>query len=168
MNLRAITSVWLLAGVLLAGCGDGARDEAASRPVERAPADMDELPPMPGAAPETVMQVPEQNRWRLQWLAGLALPDTEAPPTLELDATTGQAGGLAGVNRFSGRYELDSRRLSFGELASTRMAGPDELMALEQAYLEALERTDGWRRADGGLELMAGEEVIARLVPAGD
>lgn len=168
MNLRAITTVWLLGGAVLAGCGEGARDEPASRPAERAPAGTDDLPPMPGAAPEAVVQVPEQTPWRLQWLAGLALPDAEALPTLEFDAATGQVGGLAGVNRFSGRYELDARRLSFGALASTRMAGPDELMELERVYLAALERTDAWRRTDGGLELLAGEEVVARLVPAGE
>ena len=168
MNLRGIAMTWLLAAALVAGCGDGAREQASPRTGDRAPAGIDELPPMPGTAPETVMQVPEQNPWRLQWLAGHALPDDDTRLTLELDAVTAEAAGMAGVNRFRGRYDLDARRLEFVELATTRMAGPDELMSLEQAYLEALERIDGWRRVEGGLELLAGEEVLMRLVPAGE
>lgn len=48
--------------------------------------------------------------------------------------------GHAGVNHYTGSasHDPEQRRLQFGPLASTRRAGPAELMAFEQAYLARL------------------------------
>lgn len=50
----------------------------------------------------------------------------------------GQVSGSGGVNRLTGAYSVDGPVLTFGPLATTRMAGPPELMAEEQAVLAAL------------------------------
>jgi len=42
--------------------------------------------------------------------------------------------GQVGVNRFSGSYMLDDAEIEIGMLVSTLMAGPPELMALEQRF----------------------------------
>ena len=50
----------------------------------------------------------------------------------------GRVSGTSGVNRLVGTYSVDGPLLTFGALAGTRMAGPPELMAEEQAVLAAL------------------------------
>ncbi|HSK07517.1 MAG TPA: META domain-containing protein [Acidimicrobiia bacterium] len=46
----------------------------------------------------------------------------------------GDDGGSGGVNRFSGSYQLDDAVIEIGMLVSTLMAGPPELMVLEQRF----------------------------------
>lgn len=62
------------------------------------------------------------------------------PLTLDLSTTGGQrhASGFSGCNRFAGSYTLKDGLLSFGTLASTRMAcvGPGD--EIEPAFLDAL------------------------------
>ena len=50
----------------------------------------------------------------------------------------GRVSGTGGVNRFAGTYAVEAGVLTLGPLATTRMMGPPELMAEEQAVLEAL------------------------------
>jgi heat shock protein HslJ len=64
-----------------------------------------------------------------------------APITLNFSTQGGQrkANGFSGCNRFTGTYDLAGGELSFGPLASTRMAcaaGPGS--ALEQPFLQGL------------------------------
>lgn len=68
---------------------------------------------------------------------------------ITLDFADGKGSGSSGVNRYNGSYtSAADGSLSFGPLASTRMAGPDAAMKLEQAYLTALQQTFGYT-ADG-------------------
>ncbi|HEX6843711.1 MAG TPA: META domain-containing protein [Actinomycetota bacterium] len=69
-----------------------------------------------------------------------ALAGTEATLTLE----GGLASGSGGCNRLSGDYTLDGAGLSFGPLATTKMACPDDVMGQEQAVLAALGDVAGW------------------------
>lgn len=164
MTMPTIRGLWLgAAACVLAACGDAGspRDQAGdSQPAREAP-----LPAMPGEAAPVMVQVPERNPWQVASVSGLSLPAGARPPTLAFDVDSGQAAGFAGVNRFSGTYDLGADHLSFGALAATRMAGPPELMTLEQAYLEALSRVDGWRMRDGRLQLLAGDTVLMGFVP---
>jgi heat shock protein HslJ len=52
----------------------------------------------------------------------------------------GQVSGNAGCNDFSGSYQIDGNRLTFGELATTRKmcAKPEGVMETEQAFLKNL------------------------------
>lgn len=95
-------------------------------------------------------------QWVLVALEGEPL-EIEEPPTLVL-ASDGSASGFAGVNTFRGPYEHREQRpgmgaLSFGTLATTRMAGPPEETEIENHYLEHLGRVDHYRAAGGLLEL---------------
>ena len=56
-------------------------------------------------------------------------------------AEDGTVSGQTGCNSFNGSYESDGTSLTFGPLATTRMACPDEVMAQETAVLAALEAT---------------------------
>jgi heat shock protein HslJ len=106
--------------------------------------------------------------WKLVELNGQPVGANKLP-SLTLDAATGKAAGMAGVNRFSGSFKQDGAALSFGPMAVTKMAGPEKDMKLESEFLAALGRVTGWK-ADGlMLSLVAGETEIARLqgLPAG-
>jgi heat shock protein HslJ len=84
-------------------------------------------------------------------------------PTLRLDAGKKQASGFSGVNRFFGGYERTGEKLKFGMLAGTMMAGPEEHMATETAFLQALQSVSGWRMNKADLELLNGEKVVLRF-----
>jgi heat shock protein HslJ len=79
--------------------------------------------------------------------------------TLEFGAD-GQVSGNAGVNTFSGTYEYDGNTLSLGPLATTRMAGPQELMEQETLYLAALQASVSWEVVNGLLYLRDAEDAL--------
>jgi heat shock protein HslJ len=62
-----------------------------------------------------------------------------------------------------GTFALAQDELRFGPLATTLMAGPDDAMQRERAFLDMLARVSSYRLEDASLELRAGEEVVARL-----
>ena len=73
----------------------------------------------------------------------------------------GNVSGSTGCNSISGSYALDGSALTFGPLATTRMACEDALMAQEAAVLEALAGVSGWEiDADGRLHLTGGTELV--------
>jgi heat shock protein HslJ len=74
-------------------------------------------------------------------------------PTLRF-AEDGAVDGFAGCNRFSGEATLEEGAVSFGPLASTRMACGAPADTIEQTYLEVLGSSTGWSiDADGNLAL---------------
>ena len=75
--------------------------------------------------------------------------------------SAGNVSGSTGCNSVSGTYALDGPSLTFGPLATTRMACEDALMAQETAVLDALAAVEGWGvDADGNLHLTGGTELV--------
>lgn len=76
------------------------------------------------------------TKWQLIDLCGKPpVPDSQA--TLEFSAAD-KVSGRGSVNRFGGAIAVADGKLKMGPFMVTRMAGPENLMAQEQAYLEAL------------------------------
>ena len=81
------------------------------------------------------------GHWRVDSFAtgpgavSAVLPDTE----LEVVFGIGSVGGSAGCNSFSGTYGTNGNVVRVGQLATTRKACPEEVMAQEAAFLEALQ-----------------------------
>jgi heat shock protein HslJ len=128
---RVVTTIGVAAAVVLAGA-------CAPRPV-------------PGASMEIV-----DVEWVLTELDGRPVtPASErGAPTLTLAAAESRAHGFAGCNRFFATYERSGASLRFSAIGATRMACLEEgVMALEQAYLEALEATRRYEAAGGTLTL---------------
>src|SRR5690606_5307243 len=75
----------------------------------------------------------------------------------------GKASGFAGCNRFSGTFESQGTSLSFGPVATTRMAcaSPDGIMEQEQAFLKALETVSIVRFEGDRLELRTRDGELA-------
>lgn len=92
-----------------------------------------------------------------------------APPQgqtahLTLDPAQKSIAGSTGCNRYSGRYDLADGGLHLNPGAMTMMACQDEAARQEQAFVEALRSTAGYRLADGSLELLDAEgRVLARF-----
>lgn len=127
-------AVLVAAATLLAACTMPVHTEATAQPPD---------PFNPAAT-----QLLDNTQWNLtgwQHKDGNArtVPSTSAggqPVTLELSTSTGQrlASGFSGCNRFTGTYTLKNGLLSFGPLASTRMACVGAGAEIEDAYLDAL------------------------------
>jgi len=108
-----------------------------------------------------------QGSWKLETLNGSAA-DADVSSTLSMN--DGQATGNAGVNTFNGSYDAPSDGvLTFSPFATTMMAGPDNAMQQEQAFLKALTGTRKFTAEDGALVLMDdGETTLAVLRASGD
>jgi len=117
-SLAAVVSIMTLAfGAALAGCTMPTHPDSAAPPT-------DPYNPVPSNPAGSA--------------AGSA---SGAPITLNFSTQGGQrkANGFSGCNRFTSTYDLAGGELSFGPLASTRMAcaaGPGS--ALEQPFLQGL------------------------------
>jgi heat shock protein HslJ len=59
--------------------------------------------------------------------------------------TDGKVSGSSGCNRFTGSYEATDDQLTFGPLATTRMACAQDIMDQEQGFLNALAATTTYR-----------------------
>ena len=80
-----------------------------------------------------------------------------------VDATKGTVRGFGAVNRFGGKFERTNDKLKFSEIVATRMAGSPEANQTESAFLVALEKVTHSRIAEGKLELLHEDKVVARF-----
>lgn len=104
----------------------------------------------------------ENTYWKLTRLGDGPVPVAPQPraPHLILHPRSHGVSGSGGCNRLIGSYELEGERLTFGQLASTRMACA-EGMQLEAAFLAALEKVRSWNIVGRHLDLFddAGDAV---------
>ena len=105
--------------------------------------------------------------WRVVSLYGAALPEgMETVPALNFDVTANRVTGNSGCNRLSGAINhdgADENSISFGNVASTRMACPD--MDTENQVLSALNSVRSYGLLDNGrLALMSeGGTIVLEL-----
>ena len=100
----------------------------------------------------------EGTEWALA--SGVDVPE-DAVPTLLLEE--GSASGFGGCNTFTGAYELDGDSISIGPLAGTLMACELQKMAVEGAYMPALEAADAWSIDGDELVVSSGGEETLRF-----
>lgn len=97
------------------------------------------------------------REWVLQELDGEPVPDGV---TVTLLVDDGQLSGSAGCNRYVGAVDLEEPSLTFdSEIAQTMMACPDDVTAVEDAYLAALATVTDWRATDDTLTLTDADGV---------
>ena len=123
---------------------------------------------MPRADGETVQKAStrpalENTYWKLTRLGDqpVQVAAEQREPHMILQSESRRIAGSGGCNRLIGGYELDGERLTFAQLAMTRMACP-EGMDTEAAFVAALEKVRSWRITGQHLELFddAGELVV--------
>jgi putative lipoprotein len=79
-------------------------------------------------------------------------------------ATDGKVTGSGGCNRLMGRADIDGAAITFGAIATTRMACAPNVMQQERRLLDAMAATRGYRIADTVLTLHdASGAELARL-----
>lgn len=101
--------------------------------------------------------------WTLTELEGSApLADTNVHLVISAD---GSLAGSGGCNRYMGGVTFGDGEITFGpNLASTRMACEEAVMAQESAYLDLLERVSGYEIGGGELRLTdSNGNVLARF-----
>jgi len=100
----------------------------------------------------------EGVEWTLAGSSDTSADLTTAGITASFDGTT--VAGFSGVNQYSGPYTAgDDGSLKIGEIAGTLMAGPEDLMQVEQAYLKLLKGCDGWKVDGDTLTLSTGDQA---------
>jgi len=115
----------------------------------------------PKSAHQPIASLAGQS-WTCVTLDGAAITATR-PPTITFDGA-GRVNGFSGVNRFGGSVEsAKAGELHFGQMMSTKMAGPPEQMALESSFLGALARADRYVVTDAKLIFSAGEKMIVQF-----
>jgi heat shock protein HslJ len=105
----------------------------------------------------------EGTHWKLIELGGKAIMSEAKKAELVLDATQKRAAASAGCNSLAGRYEVGKDSLHFSQIVGTRMACMDPLMQQEQALIDALQSTTGYRISGAKLELLQQNKVLARF-----
>ncbi|MCE7521287.1 META domain-containing protein [Vreelandella titanicae] len=76
----------------------------------------------------------------------------EAHFVLHQDAS--RLAGATGCNTLMGSYHVESQRITFNQVATTKMACPPSQMKTEQAFLAALEQATAWHVEGAALELL--------------
>jgi heat shock protein HslJ len=75
--------------------------------------------------------------------------------------TDTDVSGMSGVNTYAGGFTSSPEgAMDFDPLISTRMAGPEDAMQAEQAYLAALDTITGYSVTDTELDLFVGEQAF--------
>lgn len=76
----------------------------------------------------------------------------------------GRLTGSTGCNRVQGGWQANADKLGLSRLVSTRASCRDAMSQQEQAFLDALRNTRQYRQVGNQLELLQGDQVLARLV----
>ncbi len=103
--------------------------------------------------------------WTLVDLDG-AEPVGETPPSITF-TDEGSVTGSTGCNTFNGEITIDGSELSFGPLATTRMACVDPAASeQEQAFLVAMESVSGYTIDSEGRLVLEGDASLTFEVAA--
>jgi putative lipoprotein len=106
----------------------------------------------------------EDTRWLLYELNGSrALLKGARESFLTFNADDRKFGAYAGVNQIGGGYTLDGFKLSFSEIYSTLMAGPDNLMKQERDFMMMLTSATKAKQFGDHLVIYKGDKTVAKF-----
>jgi heat shock protein HslJ len=100
------------------------------------------------------------GKWRVVAVIGVDAFDI-AKTQAEFTAN-GRFASTIGCNQIAGKPTISAKKISFGAMATTRMACIPTLDGLERAYLGALNSARGYKVEEGVLKLLAenGETLV--------
>lgn len=87
------------------------------------------------------------GKWEIVTINGEPVKAIETSPFIEFDADKGEVHGNTSCNLMNGSYTQDGKKLTFGNMATTMMAGPD--MDLERQVLDAINKTASIKDING-------------------
>jgi heat shock protein HslJ len=92
-------------------------------------------------------------QWQAIEIGGRAAVETPRPASMELGARN-QASGSGGCNRWGGEYRLETGRISFGPIHSTRIGCEGPVGEQENVFFAILNEADHYTVwADGSLTI---------------
>lgn len=82
--------------------------------------------------------------------------------TALFDSTEGLVRGSAGVNSYSGSYQISKSEVSIQQIAWTEMyrLDPEGVMEQEQQYLKALQAAESFQIQGGKLQINFGGQIL--------
>jgi heat shock protein HslJ len=96
----------------------------------------------------------EGIRWMLEsYSSGGGMKNVPQGSKADALFERGNVSGNSGVNTYSGSYKVSGSSITIGRLASTMMAGPEDLMKMEQAYLANLDMVASYTAGSAELTL---------------
>lgn len=101
--------------------------------------------------------------WRLVELNGAAVAPVEGKSAHLVLHKKGTISGFTGCNSLMGSYIAEQGAMQFTPGATTANACAQPLMQQEQAFLLALKATTKYQLSGGSLELLNGEQVLAKF-----
>jgi heat shock protein HslJ len=107
----------------------------------------------------------ETTDWKLTQLMDkpITIAAKQGEPHFILDSKTKRITGSGGCNRFTGSYQRNGDRLTFGKIAMTFMACA-EGMEIEREFMAALVQVKSWKIFGEHLELLDGNRgFLARF-----
>lgn len=102
----------------------------------------------------------KNTSWKLVSISGEKIKVNEEFEGITLDFKENEIDGNAGVNNYFGSFSLNSNKISFGSIGSTRMAGSPELLNLEMKYLKVLQGVTNYYFENDNLVLKNGNESL--------
>jgi heat shock protein HslJ len=119
----------------------------------------------PGAASAAATPASLTGKWRVVAISGVEAFDVSK--TQAAFAANGRFASTIGCNRIAGKPAVSGTKISFGAMATTRMACIPPLEQVERQYLGALQAVRGYRvEADALIFLNADGEVLVRMARA--
>jgi heat shock protein HslJ len=146
----------------LASCSSDSTSTTTSPAASEAPVAGNGTAPLPTGGAELA-----NTKWKLSGAAyDTAVTDASG---ITLDFADADASGNAGVNSYNASYtSAADGSLTFGPIASTKMAGEQAAMDAEAKYLEALQSVTAYSvNAEGLLDLFAGPDQVLTFVTGG-
>lgn len=123
-----------------------------------------------GTVVNATARIDDQTTWILRSMKAKRVTYAQGQEyaTLHFNPEAGLLGGSTCVNRFNANYTLtpasqddaSQGTLDIGPLMSTKMAGPNDFMMLENAYMNLLDKVDGYEVGEYELKLMQGDKVV--------
>lgn len=98
------------------------------------------------------------KEWTLTTLDGRKI-ETATPPTMMF--SHGKLSVFGGINRLNGSYALVRNSVTMSDLASTKKAGPPDLMELENSFAKMLRGVDSFKVSGNELTLSTAGKVVA-------
>jgi heat shock protein HslJ len=113
-------------------------------------------------APESPSAGLAGSAWLVEDIEGRGVIDM-LQSTLSFESEA-QVTGNAGCNRYTGSVAIDGQSISFGPLATTRMACPEAVDVQERRVLDALARTSRYAFESGDLILLLSDREGTTLL----
>lgn len=101
------------------------------------------------------------GKWNVLKVNGEEITVTgEEKPYIEFNTGESKVHGYTGCNIMNGAYTQDGKELSFGNMATTMMAGPEENMKAERSVLEAMGKVTSVKADGENLQLLDEEKNV--------